>query len=290
MVPLTGLSGSAADAARPAVALLLAGSSVQGLASADVVFEEIAAPVRYIAVFQSRAATGVGPITSTQPTDGRILSVLHPLVGYDGAQAPFFLKVLDKAKITDVGFGSHPSFYSSGPQGLLASTRAISRAVRGAGAPPQLFSYRGGDSGNTLASTGVSRPTSVRVVIPGGGTQRWTFDSKAGRWVLVSGGPKFQAANLVIQTVSYKRVSVSRRQGIVVPVAQVIGTGRAEVLSGSSGGGSGGTAAAGTWSKPGSADVTNYFDASGSPMAFQPGPTWIILAPRGTQVQMSGAH
>jgi len=124
----------------------------------------------------------------------------------------------------------------------------------------------------------------VSVTLPGLGTQDWSFDSSTDRWVLKSGGPSVQVANLVIQYVSYKTVNVNPKHGIVVPAASVTGTGRAEVFSGSLSGGSGGTAASGTWSKPHTTSLTNYFDSSGSPMAFSPGPTWILLAPSGTKV------
>jgi hypothetical protein len=288
--PLTGSpAASAAAANRPAVALAIAGSDPWGLNSADVVFEEFAAPVRYVAVYQSRQADSAGPITGTEPSDVQILTVLHPLIGYDGAKAPFFIGALDKSKVTDAGFGGHASPYTSTPQGLAASTSAISQAVRGSGAPPPLFRYRGADSGaDTLAANGVSRASSVRLTIPGNGTQDWAFDSHADRWKLTSGGPKAQAANLVIQTVSYKEIGINRAYGVIVQNAQVVGTGRAEVLSGSTSGDGGGTAAAGTWSKPHLGAVTNYFDDKGFPMAFDAGPTWIILAPSGTQISTSG--
>jgi hypothetical protein len=74
----------------------------------------------------------------------------------------------------------------------------------------------------------------------------------------------------------------------VVQAAEVTGSGRAEVFSGSVSGGTGGTAAAGTWSKPHLNELTNYFDSGGGLMAFQPGPTWIILAPPGTRITASG--
>ena len=288
--PLTGLPvASAKDAARPAVALDVAGTNPQGLTAADLVFEEATSPVRYIAVYQSREATGVGPITSTQPTDRAALSVLHPLIGYNGAAAVYFITLLDKAKITDVSYSRHPSLYTSAAAGLTTSTRAISGAASGASAPPPLFSYRGtGSAGGALAGS-QARRSSVSVTIPGLGTQDWVFSQKADRWQLTSNGPKVQAANLVIQMVPYKQITVSHRLGIVVPSAQVIGSGKAEVLSGSTSGGSGGTFATGTWSKPRIADLTNYFDTSGAPMAFLPGPTWIILAPPATDVRTGGS-
>src|SRR5262249_22995534 len=77
--PLTTLpAASAAGAGQRAIALALSGADPHGLTAADVVYQEFAAPVRYIAVFQSKQATGVGPLTGTQPTDGQALSVLRP--------------------------------------------------------------------------------------------------------------------------------------------------------------------------------------------------------------------
>jgi hypothetical protein len=74
----------------------------------------------------------------------------------------------------------------------------------------------------------------------------------------------------------------------MVPSARVIGSGRVLAVTGSGArgrAGQTGEAAAGTWSKPGLADVTNFLDTADLPMAFRPGPTWIILAPKGTRVE-----
>jgi hypothetical protein len=287
--PLTDLPASASAAAKPAVAVDLGGANPSGLGSADVVFQEFSAPVRYVAVFQSRQADA-GPVTSTQPSDEQILTVLHPLLGYDGAAAPYFITNLDKSKtIKDAGASGHPSFYTSGAQGVTASTSAIVNGISGATAPPPLFPYRGADSGaSTLATAGLSRPTGVQITIPGNGTENWSFDQQADRWKLTSGGPSVEVANLVVQMVSYKTIGVNAKAGISTQSAEVTGTGKAEVLSASAAGGSGGTAASGTWSKPHLGSVTNYLDSSGTQMYFQPGSTWVILAPPGTRVATSG--
>jgi hypothetical protein len=286
--PLTGLpAASAADAQRRAVALVLAGANPRGLTSADVVFQEFASPVRYIAVFQSKQASRVGPLTSTQPTDGQALSVLRPLFGYDGS-TPVFTRVLDHTDVTDLGYATHPSLYASAPQGLTTSTRAVVRAVPGSGAPPQIFYYGSAGTGDApLATTGLSRPASARVTIPGYGTESWVYDGHAGLWELASGGPRVNVANVVVQTVSYRQV-VSHKAGTIVRSARLIGTGPVEVLSGNAAGS--GTAASGTWSKPHLNDLTNYFDDSGYPMVFQPGTTWVIFAPKGTRVSTSAGQ
>jgi len=289
VAPLTGLpAANGAAAGKPAVAVDLAGPSPSGLSSADVVFQEFSSPVRYIAVFQSKQATA-GPVTGTQPADKLALSVLHPLLGYDGAAAPYFIKTLDKSKVTDAGYAGHPSLYTTGAQGLTTSSQAIVGAITGQTAPPPLFRYRGASSGaDTLAAAGLSRPTSAQVTIPGYGTEDWTFNQQHNVWQLTGGGPPISVANLVVQMVSYTSVGINKHAGLSAQVAQLVGSGHAEVLSGGASGGSGGTAASGTWSKPHLADVTNYLDSGGSPMAFQPGTTWILLAPPGTQVSASG--
>jgi Protein of unknown function (DUF3048) C-terminal domain len=288
VAPLTGLpAASAAAAGRPAVALDLAGPDPAGLTSADLVFQEFSAPTRYIAVFQSKTATA-GPITGTQPTDGAAVSVLHPLIGYDGGLVPYFVSSLDKSTLKDAGYSRYPALYTQGSQGLTVSTQTIMNTVTGETAPPPLFEYRGADSGtSTLAATGLSRPTTVQVTIPGNGTQTWTFDQGADRWILTSGGPRVEVANVVVQTVAYKQLG-NAHAGLTTESAQLVGSGHAEVLSGSVSGGSGGTAASGTWSRPHLGKVTVYLDSSAAPMAFQPGPTWIVLAPSGTQVSTSG--
>lgn len=287
--PLTGLPASSAAAARPAVALLVGGPAPQGLGSADVVFQEATAPVRYIAVYQSRSAQNVGPITGTQPTDRELLPLLHPVVGYNGAITTYISAQLGKTKnITDAGYTVDPSLYATGPAGLTTSTQAIAAVGSKDTAPPPIYTYRGtGSVGTTLAASGQWHPTSATLTIPGLGTQTWTFDAHADRWTLTGGGPRVQVANLVVQTVSYSTHVLNPKHGTSVPELQLLGSGHAEVLSGSAGG-SAGTAASGTWSRQRAGQVTNYFDSSGSPMAFQPGPTWVILAPAGTQVRTSG--
>jgi DUF3048 family protein len=288
--PLTDLpAASAADAQRRAVALALSGSDPHGLTSADVVYQEFAAPVRYIAVFQSKEATGVGPLTSTQPTDGQALSVLRALFGYDGS-TPVFTKELNHTQVANLDRSAHPSLYSTGGPGVSASTRTVQRAIRGGGAPPQIFFFRGegGQQSSVLATVHLSRPAAAKVTIPGYGTESWAYGSKTGLWTLTGGGPKVGVANVVVQTVPYKQAVVSHRAGTTVPSARLIGHGTVEVLSGSAGGG--GTAAPGTWSKPHLNQLTNYTDGNGYPMAFQPGPTWVIFAPKGTKVSTSGGQ
>jgi hypothetical protein len=291
MAPLTGLPATSnRTAGRPAVALPLSGNQLQGLGSADVVFEEMASPVRYIAVFQSRENSSVGPVTGIRPTDPQTLSVLHPLTAYDGG-SPSFIRVLDKSQIVDLGYASHPSLYRPGAGGLMVSTSQVQQAARGT-SPPQMFTYLGNGVGGepSFASTGTWRTSSLRITAPGQATQGWAFGGRSHRWRLVSGGPSVQVANIVVQKVPYKTVFLSRKYGLTTTSARVIGSGSALMLSETGPAGRGtGAAVKGTWSKPGLHDVTNYLDANSRPVGFQRGTTWVILAPPGTQISTAGS-
>lgn len=284
--PLTGLSVSAAVAQRSAVAVAVSGSDPVGLGSADVVFAEMTSPARYLAVFQSNQTSTVGPVTQTQPMDGQALSVLHPFIGYDGGTSSF-VSVLDATKIVDAGYLTHPSLYSAGSGGLTVSTSALAGIGRSDGPPPGLFAYR--SPGASLAPGHETHPTSVRIDIPGQAAEQWSFDAKADRWTETSGGPRVSVTNLIIQIVSFKTVYLSHKYGQATQSARVFGSGSMTVFSGTAPGATtGGTAATGSWRKPGLATLTTYLDSAGTPMDFAPGPTWIVLAPPGTHASQAG--
>jgi hypothetical protein len=295
MAPLTGLPASGARAAgRPAVAVAVSGSQPQGLGSADVVYEELTSPLRYIAVFQSRADESVGPVGQTRPTDAQTLSVLHPLAVYDGG-TPSFIRVLDASDVVDVGYASHPSLYRTAAQGPTVSTGQVQQAARGS-APPQLFTYQGAAVGDApgFASTGARRAATLRITAPGQATQVWTFEARTHSWRQVAGGPAVRVANIVVQDVPYKTVFLSRKFGLTTTSARVVGSGSALMVSGTpaaaSGGAASGTAVWGTWSKPGLHGVTSFLDAKNIPIGFQHGTTWVILAPPGTRAAISGGR
>lgn len=287
--PLTGAPVSAAQARQPAVALAIAGSRPTGLDQADVVYEEISTPVRYLAIYQSGQSADAGPVTSTRPADGMIASVLHASVGYSGGTVGF-LQVLHHQHVTDLGADSHPAFYHDGHGGLTANTAQLQRAH--ASQPPDLFPFRGeglADS-HQLASKGVWRAASARIEIPGQAAQHWHYDEGAKCWRPVALSPAACVANLVVQSVAYKEVYLSHRSGTVAPSARVFGGGKAVVLSSTeatTAPGGAGLAVHTTWTKPGAADLTDFVDADGSPVEFAPGRTWVILAPLGTHITTS---
>jgi hypothetical protein len=247
---------------------------------------------RYIAVFQSSSADDAGPVTSTRPTDGMALSVLHPLLGYDGGTTGF-VALLHQSKVIDFGYAGHSELYRTSAAGVTASPGDFWR-VGGKldGAPPELYQYRGaGPNGVTqLATDGVRGISVVRLSIPGAPTQVWQFDAGTDRWIQTAGGPRVAVSNLIIQTVAYKTVYLSHRYGVTAESARTVGAGPVLVVTGTAdttATSRGGLAAAGTWHRPGVNALTSYVDDRDLPMALQPGPTWVIFAPGTSRVQTS---
>ncbi|HEY1644168.1 MAG TPA: DUF3048 domain-containing protein [Streptosporangiaceae bacterium] len=284
--PLTGLPVSAARAGRPVVALAIAGANPHGLGQADVVYEEISSPIRYLALFQSRQASRVGPITATRPSDGMIAGVLHAAVGYDGGTAGF-IDVLHHQQVRDMGEAVRPSLYHAGPAGVTTGTAGFA-----AGRPrpaPQFFPFRGEGllASHQLADSGTWRAARAEIRMPGAPAEEWRYDAAAHLWQRTAGGPAASVANLIVQLVPYKQVFLSHRDGITTPSAMIFGAGHATVLSGTAqtpAAGTLGLAVHANWAKPGVSDLTVYTAAGHGPVGFAPGRSWVILAPPGTRV------
>jgi hypothetical protein len=271
------------------VALAIAGARPRGLGQADIVYEEISSPVRYLALFQSREAAGVGPITGTRPADGMIAGVLHAAVGYDGG-TPGFISVLSHQQVRDMGAATHPALYHQGAGGVTTGTARF-LARRGQPAP-QFFPFRGEGllASDQLAASGTWRAARVQIRMPGAPAERWQYDAAARLWRRTAGGPAASAANLVVQRVQYKQVFLSHRDGITAPSARVFGAGQAIVLSSTAQTpvtGPLGLAVRATWAKPGVSDLTVFTAAGHGPVDFAPGRTWVILAPPGSKVTTS---
>lgn len=287
--PLTGLATP--NAGRPALVVKIDNAAAArpqaGIDKADVVFEEMVegGEVRFMAVFQSQDAAQVGPVRSVRPVDPEVVSPLGGLFAFSGG-APQFTALIRAAPVTLVGVDELPKAYSKrkdrrAPSNLYTTTEALYAGGNPDIEPPKsLFTYLG--DGQAFAPAGVAPATHLTVTITGRVRADWDFDAAASLWRrgtnrtphTVESGEQLGFTNVVVQFVPYRNTSSRDAAGNPVPTAEVIGQGKALVLSGPN-------IVEGTWSKSSAATVTEYKDNAGAPMAVNRGTTWVTFAPAG---------
>jgi hypothetical protein len=259
-----------------------------GLEAADVVYEEVVEGglTRFLAVFQSRNAASVGPIRSVRPTDPLIVWPLGGLFAYSGGTKKF-IGLLHQAPVRDVGIDADTDAYTrdksrKAPHDLYSSTsRLYEKAKPGDRTPPALFSFL--PSGQTFEPAGATAALHVTLVMGSQDTVDYDYDVATGTWKrsengtphVVAGGVQIAPTNVVVQYTPYV-ISPGDFDVVHEPVyvAQVVGSGDAWIFSG-------GKLVKGRWSKTSADTVTSYTDASGAPIALEPGSTWVELAPTG---------
>lgn len=270
--PLTGLPASSeATAARPALAVpirITSGSTPAGVAEADILFQEYAesGSLHIAAVFQSRDATKIGPVTEVRPTDVRTLGVLRPFVGYDGGPTGFV------TQFTQAGLhGATPDRQPAAFRGDYTSTAGLYKlAPKGDLRPTPIFDYAA--AGMPLAEQQVAPATELTVAVPGRSAQTWRYDDKSGSWRGTLGRTTVSAASVIVLSMPYRTLSVRKPTYRSLPSAKVFGEGTVRVVSGPA-------TAPGRWRKPGQKMACNVLDLSGSQIHPLPGLAWVVYAP-----------
>lgn len=277
LAPLTGLPVTAAPlAARPAVATpirVTTSTAPAGLAAADVVYLEFAESdtLHLTAVFQSRDAAKIGPVTEIHPVDVRTLGVLRPFVGYDGGPTGF-LSQFEKSGLQGVTPADDGDVFDSDH----TSTAALYKAAPKGGTPPTaLFDHA--EAGTALATRDVAAARELTVTVPGGPPQVWRYDATKSVWVGRVGTASVTAASLMVLTMEYKTLSVRNPTPRSLPAANVFGEGAAVAVSGP-------FSAKAKWRKPGQNLVCHITDLAGYQLRPVPGNTWVIYAPTTAKV------
>lgn len=289
---LTGLPAPDEESLfRPAIAAKIdnveAARPQAGLVQADLVYEEIVEGglTRLLAIFHSTSAPVLGPIRSARSTDVPLLTPLRePLFAWSGANEPFSAFIRSFA-IRDVGVEAAPGAYErlpdrSPPSDLMTSTDALYALISlGEDLAPKLILEH--LMPGELPRTGEAVDS---VAIDYGATtvtHRW--DAELGGWVRFQNGSRhgdvvgdaIAPENVIVQFVTYRDSGLVDSAGAVVPVAELRGSGPAWFLRN-------GLLTMGSWTKLNATTAAQYFDATGEPMVFVAGRTWILLAREGT--------
>jgi hypothetical protein len=264
-----------------------------GIGAADVVYE---VPVegqvtRFLALFQSVDAAGIGPIRSARGSEIGLLDELNrPLFAWHGANA-----LLDShvraSTVVPRSFDDVPHLYyrdraRSSPYNSFALGTAEIRATAPDGSTgPSTSVLRFADDDRAAPSPNALPAQSITVVFPpafggrGGGGTAVRFEWDGARWVRFQAGhPHVDGAsggqigveNVIIRFTQAMDSGTVDQAGSRVPTAQVIGEGEAWIFSA-------GKVATGTWHKPDSMTPTTYRDVEGTEIALTPGKTWIAL-------------
>lgn len=252
------------------------------LNDADVVVEE---PVeggytRFIAIFQCGGSERVGPVRSGRTTDPTFLRQLGDVVfGYAGGVSSVKREVTD-AGLVDANYLDAASAYTRDsarlePHNLYTTTTALWKAGRAARtAPAPLFAYADAWAGASKKLTTAHLPYSAVSDVT------WTWSRRQDAWLRAHGsvphtledGSQVSATNVVVQIVEVSDSQILDAAGNPSPEVELIGTGRAYLLSG-------GRMIRARWERRSLDDVTTYHAKDGTEITLLPGRTWVELVP-----------
>jgi hypothetical protein len=252
-----------------------------GIASADVVFEEIVEGgiTRLVAVIQSQLPPRVGPIRSARTTDPMMLGQLgRPMLAWSGGNAGV-VSAVHASPLVDMGFDAFTPAYARdrsrrAPHNLFADVNAIYRgAPKDTPAAKPIFNYR--STGEKMLPT-AKKATGVTIDFGGvaGVRVSYQYDPKYDGWRRGQNGTThvdedgrvIVPRNVVILFTNYLPSPADRRS----PEAQTVGNGEAWIFTK-------GRVIGGTWRRDDPSLPYGLTDLQGHPIELTPGKTWIEL-------------
>jgi hypothetical protein len=290
--PLTGEPFPGSEVPdRPALAIKIENAPEArpqaSLNEADVVVEE---PVeggytRFIAVFQCRDSSRVGPVRSGRTTDPDYLRQLGPAVfGYAGGRNVVTREV-PAVGLVDVNYIIAADAYErdpsrAAPHDLYTTTDALWSAARSKdGAPDPLFAY-------AAEWEGVAKKIrTAHLPFSGVSDVTWTWNGAKGAWLrshadvahVLEGDERVWTANVVIQVVTVTDSDFLDSAGNPSPEVELTGSGKAYVLRD-------GTVIRCRWERESLKDVTTFVTKDGTEITLAPGRTWVELLPSWVEV------
>lgn len=267
-----------------------------GLAEACLVYEVLAEGgiTRFLAFYLHEDPVKAGPVRSVRPYFLDLVLPLDAVLGHAGASEQGFadlraLKVphLDEIYGGGEAFWRVPPSERKPPHATYTSGerfRAVmeKRGLDKRGPFPSPFSFapaRAEAAGEDAALVTVWYPQGWE-----GYRVSYTYDKDADRWLRSideephrdSDGRILWARNLVVQFVPMRRIPGDE---LLHMEADMTGQGRA-IFFGR------GKYREGTWKKPSRTSLAVYRDEKGRPLEMAPGPTWVLVVPVGTRVEI----
>ena len=283
--PLTGLPTASGPLNRPALSVKIdnvdQARPQSGVNDADIVFEELVegGNSRLFAVYQSHDSPLVGPVRSARPVDADLLRALGGgIFAYSGAALGEIAPVKQHSNAVlvsdDKGSGGfHRDLHRQAPYNLYAATPALYTDVPNAkGSPAPLFVY------GATPPAAAAPATEADVTVGPRATSVWRWNATTqlyertqnGQPDLLSDGSLVTASNVVMMSVQIRGTGIIDQAHEEDPLVVVIGSGPCWVIRN-------GVLVAGQWQRPTLDSPTQLLTAGGTPIALQPGRTWVEL-------------
>jgi DUF3048 family protein len=292
--PLTGKPAPGGEVPnRPVIAVKVENTPdaypLAGLQNADVVYEELVEGgiTRFMALYQCKDATRVGPVRSVRTTDPTVLIQYdaHPVIAYSGGALAVVNAVESAGLVIFDETTGGDAFWRDAervaPHNLFLSTAKLRRQATGriahAGPPRRLLPFDAHvPAGKHVATVSTVFSSSV--------TATWRWDTSSGRWqrlldgapMALDSGQPITAANVVIQQVEVTEGALVDVLGNHSPEVTLTGEGKAWILRD-------GILIAGRWTRPVMGAVTRFVTKGGDVIPLAPGNTWIELVPTGSR-------
>ncbi|MCA1712221.1 MAG: DUF3048 domain-containing protein [Actinobacteria bacterium] len=287
--PLTGLAPGRA----PLVVIKVDNATTarpfqRGLGHASVVYQELteSGTTRFAAVYDGSWSGEVGPIRSARETDIELLAQYGRVtLAFSGANAGVMASVKRaerRGQLREVSHESVPRVYNEGPRRRdsyqFFSTPNQLRAARpGVRAKDIGFSFAPLPKGAGRTATGVTIDFSsyVTVVV--------RYNKRTGRYAVFQDGRVLQGvapANVIVQKVTVRGSRYVDVLGSRTPYTVTTGSGPAVLLRN-------GRLVRATWRRLTTRTGTRFLDDKGRDVPMKPGPTWILLQPKGERLTWS---
>ncbi|WP_329624715.1 DUF3048 domain-containing protein [Streptomyces sp. NBC_01255] len=280
--PLTGLPARPAPVLAVKIDNVAAARPHTGLGAADLVYvEQVEGGVtRLLAVYSSRLPELAGPVRSARESDIALLAPFgRPVLGYSGAQSALN-PLLDAAPLHLVSESTAPGAFTRSPDRAaphnlyLRPERALATDPGAPNARDIGYRFGARPPGGTPVDTSTVRFPAARYTFTWSAADRaWrvAMDGRAAR--ATDTGP-LTPETVVVQRVTIRPSAFQDKFGAVSPYTETTGSGTALVLRD-------GRSYEARWSRPSPSAGTTFTTPAGEPLAFAPGQTWVVLAPRG---------
>lgn len=291
--PADLLTGVVPQSTAPVVAVKIDNSPLarpfhRGLDRAALVYQELAegGSTRFLAVYDGGLDLEIGPIRSVRESDLELLEPYGPVAfGFSGGN-PGVLGTVGRyraeGKVRDVSYDVAPDLYRLAEKRKDARNFFTSPAKLAGRAPdatqPRDIGLRFGPLPPSVGSPVPSATIAFSKLSSVG--MRW--EAGSGRWTVLQDGrpmPGVAPTNIVIQYVDVRSTGFKDVIGNPTPYTVTVGSGPLTLLRD-------GKRVDGEWRRGSAALGTAFFDGAGAGLPLGAGQTWVLLVPRGGQLDV----